>query len=350
MPETPSAEDEACFLIFRRAVILDAASGRAVLAVNRFESSGNEPAVGFELQAMERALTAVPAPPSEAAGPAVERETSGLDPLAFQRAVRAVKKHIRQGDIFQCVLSQRLAYRQTTSNRELYRSLRSVSPAPYLYCFETERQTLVGASPELLIRVREGRVETCPIAGTRPRGENATVDAQRERQLRRSPKERAEHLMLVDLSRNDLGQVCQPGTVRVRDFMQVQRFSHVMHLVSLVEGELDSRHSALDALFAAFPAGTLTGAPKIRAMEIISRLEGRRRGAYGGAVVLYDFRGELDSCITIRSLVARGGEVVVQAGAGIVADSVASRELDEIRHKSRAARRALAHAEQGSKP
>jgi anthranilate synthase component 1 len=348
LAEKESGEDEACFLVFRRAVLIDTGSRRATLVAHSF---GSEPAPGeleVELDRMQRALARprrAGSRPARAKARAAA-QTGALDPAAFQRAVGAIREHIRQGDIFQCVVSQRQEFRLPAMPGELFQALRAVSPAPYLFRFETAGQALVGASPELLVRVEGARVETCPIAGTRPRGETPDADRRFERQLRRSTKERAEHLMLVDLSRNDLGRVCRPGTVRVRDFMQVQRFSHVMHLVSTVEGELAAGETALGALFAAFPAGTLTGAPKIRAMEIIAALEKSRRGAYGGAVVLYDFRGELDSCITIRTVVVQGERAVIQAGAGVVADSRADRELDEIRHKSRAARKAIARAAQ----
>lgn len=334
-------EDEACFLIFQEAVIIDHAAEKIQLVVNQFSG---EPVFDAptRLAAMEQALRA-PAVASVPV-PTVAEETlpEGLDRAAFTRAVKAVKQHILAGDTFQCVLAERMEFALPGDPFRAFQALRAQGPAPYHYFFNTADQTLLGASPELLVRVEDGQVETCPIAGTRPRGETPEMDAKLERQLLRSPKERAEHLMLVDLSRNDIGRVCRPGTVRVRDFMQVERFSHVMHLVSLVEGELADGNTALAALFASFPAGTLTGAPKIRAMQIIAKLETTRRGAYGGAVVLYDFRGRLESFITIRSLVAKDGVAAVQAGAGVVADSVAAREFLEIQHKSRAVRRAIA--------
>jgi anthranilate synthase component 1 len=344
LPETPAGEDEACFVVFRDGILFDRARGKATLVSRLFAEDGEaeRTAAHAALDRMEAALRA----PGEVT--ALETEPglevglpASVDPARFTDAVGKIREHIRRGDIFQCVLSERMEYPLECSTREVFRALRAQGAAPYTYFFEAPGQVLLGASPELLVKVEDGTVETCPIAGTRPRGVDAADEARLERQLLRSPKERAEHLMLVDLSRNDLGRVCEPGTVRVKDFMQVRRFSHVMHLVSTVVGRLRGEHSALSALFSAFPAGTLTGAPKIRAMEIISRLEKQRRGAYGGSVVMLDFRGALDSCITIRSLVARDGKISVQAGAGIVADSSAKRELDEIAHKSRAARRAL---------
>lgn len=327
-----SAEDEACFMIFGEAVIVDYEAQTTYLVTN-----------GADKNALDSLESAVKAAPALKKKPTKGRAVTpkGLDRAGFTRSVKAVKEHILDGDIFQCVLSQKMEYRMAAEPLSLYQTLREVSPAPYQYYFEAPNQTLLGASPELLVKVTGRQAETCPIAGTRPRGSTAAIDKKLERQLLRSPKETAEHLMLVDLSRNDLGRVCRPGTVKVRDFSQIQRFSHVMHLVSTVEGELVEGKTALSALFASFPAGTLTGAPKIRAMEIISALEKKRRGAYGGAVLMYDFSGNLDSCITIRSLLVKDGKVSVQAGAGIVADSTSARELKEIEFKSLAARRAL---------
>jgi len=327
LPKEPAIEDEACFYVFGEAIICDYADNSTYLSA--LDKQG--------IARLEQALKKSASPP-----PAVKGEAEcNLDEPQFTKGVKAVKEHILNGDIFQCVLSQQMEYESSENPLHIYQRLRETSRSPYRYYFQSPTQAVVGASPEMLVRVTGDLVESCPIAGTRGRGKTPEEDKRLERQLLRSPKEKAEHLMLVDLSRNDLGRVCQPGTVRVKDFMQVQRFSHVMHLVSLVQGKLLKKYSALDALFAAFPAGTLTGAPKIRAMEIISRLESKRRGAYGGAVVMLDFAGNLDSCITIRTIIATKNRVSVRAGAGIVADSTAKRELNEIKVKSLAARLAL---------
>ncbi len=343
LPKVKSPEEEACLILFGEAVIVDHQTKTTYLVANVFAEVGNPQ---YSIDRLERAVLSARPVVAKKVGKA-KKGTDGLDRKGFTKALKVVKDHILDGDIFQCVLSQRMEYALPAKPLDLYQTLREVSPSPYQFYFESKNQTLLGSSPEMLVKVTGRQAETCPIAGTRPRGKTPALDKKLERQLLRSPKETAEHVMLVDLSRNDLGRVCRPGTVRVRDFSQVQRFSHVMHLVSTVEGELVDGKTALSALFASFPAGTLTGAPKIRAMEIISSLETRRRGAYGGAVVLYDFMGNLDSCIAIRSLLIKKGRVSVQAGAGIVADSTAKREIQEIEHKSAAARRALVSAAGG---
>jgi anthranilate synthase component 1 len=263
----------------------------------------------------------------------------------FLEKVRRAREHILAGDIFQVVLSRRWRRMPRCTAAEIYRMLRLTNPSPYMFLFDTGQARILGASPEMLVRVRGRSVATCPIAGTRRRGASLAEDLLLEEELRADPKERAEHVMLVDLGRNDLGRVSQPGSVRVTREMAVERYSHVMHLVSEVEGTLAPDADAWDALFACFPAGTLSGAPKLRAMEIIDELEEVRRGVYGGAVGYRDARGDLDSCIAIRTLVERGGSVQVQAGAGIVYDSVPERELAECRSKASALVEAVAMAE-----
>jgi anthranilate synthase component 1 len=223
----------------------------------------------------------------------------------------------------------------------IYRGLRAVNPSPYMFFIDVGDVALVGSSPEMLVKVEEGTVETHPIAGTRPRGETLADDQRLARELLADPKERAEHVMLVDLGRNDLGRVCETGSVRVTELMGVQLYSHVMHIESSVVGRLASGRRAVDALRAAFPAGTLSGAPKVRAMEIIDELEPTKRGPYGGAVGYLGWGGNLDTCITIRTLVCRDGAVHVQAGAGIVADSVPATEYEETRSKAAAMFRAI---------
>jgi anthranilate synthase component 1 len=262
-------------------------------------------------------------------------------------AVRKAKRHIRAGDIFQVVLSQRFAARLPRGAAdpfEIYRALRVVNPSPYMYFLRLRDVALVGSSPEMLIKVQGRDAAYRPIAGTRPRGRDERQDTCLEAELRADPKERAEHIMLVDLGRNDLGRVCEYGSVRVEELMFVERYSHVMHLVSDLRGRLRPDVDCFDALMACFPAGTVSGAPKVRAMEIIDALEPTRRGIYAGAILYLDFSGNLDSCIAIRTLVAKGGMAYVQAGAGIVADSVPRREYDETLSKARALLAALEQA------
>jgi anthranilate synthase component I len=262
---------------------------------------------------------------------------------SYREAVAKAKEYILAGDIFQVVLSQRLGVELRTDPFNLYRALRSLNPSPYLYFLEMDGTTLVGASPELLVRVEEGTVTVRPIAGTRPRGATPEEDDALAEELAADEKELAEHRMLVDLGRNDVGRVARYGSIRIPDLMVVERYSHVMHLVSQVEGELRDGLSALDVLRSCFPAGTLSGAPKIRAMEIIDELEPVRRGPYGGAVGYVSWGGEaMDTAIAIRTLLVAGGQAFVQAGAGIVADSDPGTEYQETLNKARAVLRAAA--------
>ncbi len=273
----------------------------------------------------------------------------------FLAAVDKTKDYIAAGDIFQCVLSQRFDCLPGVDAFEIYRSLRIVNPSPYMYFLRfglpcegaSRRCHIVGSSPELLVRVKEGRVEYRPIAGTRPRGVDEEEDAAHEKSLRADAKEVAEHVMLVDLGRNDVGRVSEFGSVRVKDLMFVERYSHVMHLVSALEGKLKAGLAPLDAFRSCFPTGTLSGAPKIRAMEVIEELEPVRRGVYGGAIVYADFSGNFDSCIAIRTLFMDGEKGYVQAGAGVVADSVPEKEFEECGNKARAVVRAIERARQG---
>jgi anthranilate synthase component 1 len=268
----------------------------------------------------------------------------------FKDAVARAKEYILAGDAFQVVLSQRFeAARAGADAFDVYRALRVVNPSPYMFHLDFPGTQVTGASPEVLVRVdgppgEPKRVTVRPIAGTRPRGETPEADARKEAELRADPKELAEHVMLIDLGRNDVGRVAKVGSVRVEEQMVVERYSHVMHLVSSVSGELDGGKSAIDVLRACFPAGTLTGAPKIRAMQIIEELEPARRGVYGGAVGYLSFTGNLDMAIAIRTLVTRGDQVYLQAGAGIVADSDPDSEYEETVAKARAVVRALAMA------
>ncbi|HXF56960.1 MAG TPA: anthranilate synthase component I family protein [Actinomycetota bacterium] len=259
----------------------------------------------------------------------------------YQEVVRRLKEHVAAGDIFQAVPSRRLTFPAPEGGFPVYRRLRVVNPSPYMFFLRMAGVELAGSSPEPLVRVEGKRVLTRPIAGTRPRGEDEEEDRRLERELLADPKERAEHAMLVDLARNDLGQVCRPGTVRPTELMVVERFSRVMHIVSTVEGELEEGLDPLDALAAAFPAGTVTGAPKERAMELIAELEPTPRGPYSGAAGYLSFAGDLDFCIAIRTAVVEGGLAHVQVGAGVVADSDPERELAETRAKASALALAL---------
>ena len=265
---------------------------------------------------------------------------------SYRAMVNTAKEHIRAGDIYQVVLSQRFRRRLNGDPFSVYRALRRINPSPYMYFLRDGATALAGASPEMLVRVEGRSAELHPIAGTRPRGNDQVQDAKMEAELLADVKERAEHVMLVDLGRNDLGRVCAPASVHVPEFMKVERFSHVMHLVSRVTGTLAEGRDAFDALRAAFPAGTVSGAPKVRAMEIIDQLEGARRGPYAGAVCYIDHSGNLDSCIIIRTMVAAGRTAWVQAGAGIVADSDPVREYQEIANKAKAVLTAIEGARQ----
>jgi anthranilate synthase component I len=265
----------------------------------------------------------------------------------FIRDVQRAKEYIAAGDIFQVVLSQRLQCEPSVPALEIYRALRTVNPSPYMYFLRMDGTEVLGSSPEMLVRVSGRKLEYRPIAGTRPRGLDEQEDARLESELRNDEKERAEHVMLVDLGRNDLGRVSDYGTVRVRELMYVERYSHVMHLVSSLEGRLRPDLDALDAFAACFPAGTLSGAPKVRAMQIIEELEPVRRGIYGGAILYADFAGNLDSCIAIRTMVMRNRKAYVQAGAGIVADSDPEMEFEECMNKAKALVRAVEMARSG---
>lgn len=264
----------------------------------------------------------------------------------FMAAVLQVKEYIRAGDVFQTVLSQRFSVDIKTDPFNIYRVLRTVNPSPYLYYLDLgDGFQIVGSSPERLVQMEEGKVETNPIAGTRHRGATLEEDNRLAEELLADEKERAEHHMLLDLGRNDIGRIAQFGSVQVSKKMVIERFSHVMHIVSTVEGKIMEDKNAVDCLFSCFPAGTVSGAPKIRAMEIITELEGQARNAYAGAIGYFSFSGNLDSCITIRTLVIKDGQAHIQAGAGIVADSVPENEFQETRNKARALLVALQMAE-----
>jgi len=364
---------DACLLFFDEVLAFDHVRKQIWLIVTA-DVTLTEPNVAYEdavkrLARLEKRLSR-PLPklprPKGSESVKVSRRTSKRQFLA---AVERTKEYIAAGDIFQAVLSQRLDVHTGMDSFQVYRSLRTVNPSPYMYFLRftpdgalggqappakksskkknvpTARTLeLAGSSPELLVRVHDGKVEYRPIAGTRPRGATEKEDLRFENEMMSDEKERAEHVMLVDLGRNDVGRVSEFGSVKVDRLMFVERYSHVMHIVSAIEGRLKPQLTAVDALRACFPAGTLSGAPKVRAMEIIEELEPSRRGTYGGAVLYADFSGNLDSCIAIRSLLAQGGNGYVQAGAGIVADSVPELEHEESLNKAQAVIRAIERA------
>jgi anthranilate synthase component 1 len=299
-----------------------------------------------KIQFLERELErGLSQPESQIQAPPTIR--SNMTRETYEDGVRTIKEHIAAGDIYQAVLSQRFEADVTADPFTVYRALRHVNPSPYMYFTRMGGLSIVGSSPEMLVRVEGSHVETHPIAGTRPRGTGEEEDLRLGEELKKNEKERAEHVMLVDLGRNDLGRVCEFGTVRVPQYMTLERYSHVMHLVSRVDGKLAEGRDHLDALVACFPAGTVSGAPKIRAMEILAELEPTRRDIYAGAVGYIDFAGNLDFCIAIRTITIRNGRARIQAGAGIVADSNPAAEYEETRDKARAVLTALAMAEAG---
>jgi anthranilate synthase component I len=266
---------------------------------------------------------------------------AGTSRERFMHWVEQAKEYIAAGDIFQVVLSQRLDFVPGVAPFDIYRALRTVNPSPYLYFLRMGETHILGSSPEMLVRATGRKLEYRPIAGTHPRGRDEADDARLEKEMLADEKERAEHVMLVDLGRNDLGRVSEYGSVKVKDLMYVERYSHVMHIVSALEGRLRGEKDALDAFAACFPAGTLSGAPKVRAMQIIEELEPTRRGIYGGSVLYADFAGNLDSCIAIRTMLMEGKKAYLQVGAGIVADSDPAREYEESMSKAQAVLRAV---------
>ncbi len=306
-----------------------------------------------ETQRIERLLSAGALPPTVVSeshatvdSPATSFESNWAQ-QDFEAAVDQVKEHIAAGDCYQAVLSQRLSRAVTASPISIYRALRATNPSPYMYFLRLNEETIIGASPEMLVRCRGQRLDYRPIAGTRKRGATETEDWMLGEEMRADEKEVAEHTMLVDLGRNDLGRVAEYGSVKVEDLMGIERYSHVQHLVSSLRARLRDGLDRFDALASCFPAGTVTGAPKVRAMEIIQQLEPEPRGVYAGAVLYMDYADNLDSCIAIRTIVMRDGRALVQAGAGIVADSVPEREYEETLNKARALVRAIELAEKG---
>jgi anthranilate synthase component 1 len=291
---------------------------------------------------------ALPRNPASAHPPVGETDfVSDFTQTGFERAVEKSLEYVRAGDIMQVVLSQRLSIPFAAAPLDLYRALRTLNPSPYMYFVDLGDFHIVGSSPEILVRLEDGAVTVRPIAGTRPRGRDEAEDRRLEEELLADPKERAEHIMLVDLGRNDVGRVAVTGTVKVTDRMVIERYSHVMHIVSNVVGELCDGMDAIDVLRATFPAGTVSGAPKVRAMEIIAELEPVKRGVYSGAVGYLGWGGNMDTAIAIRTAVIRNGKLYIQAGAGIVADSIPRNEWNETLNKARAIFRAVAMASAG---
>jgi anthranilate synthase component 1 len=348
---TEPGEDEAGFMLFDTVLAFDHVKHRILIIANaRVTADENLEAlyqfacakIQFLERELERGLSH-----GEPATSSAPEFRSNMSREQFEAGVRTIKEHIGAGDIYQAVLSQRFEADVKAEPFTVYRALRHVNPSPYMYFMRMGGLSIVGSSPEMLVRVEGPHVETHPIAGTRPRGGNEDEDLRMAEELKRSEKERAEHVMLVDLGRNDLGRVCEFGSVRVPQYMALERYSHVMHLVSTVDGRLAEDRDHLDALVACFPAGTVSGAPKIRAMEIISDLEPTRRDIYAGAVGYIDFAGNLDFCIAIRTITIRDGRARIQAGAGIVSDSNPAAEYEETRDKAKALLQALAMAETG---
>ncbi len=346
--------DDAVLMFYLGLVAFDHVQHRVWIVRNVFTEGPGSLRAKYNAAVREirrtRRILEAPLPPkgvSRRAGPL--RVVSNFRKADYLAAVRKAKAYIRAGDAFQIVPSQRFSARTNADPFEIYRSLRVVNPSPYLYFLRLGEVAVVGSSPEMLVKVQGREAFYRPIAGTRPRGHDEKEDRALEAELASDPKERAEHIMLVDLGRNDLGRVCEYGSVRVEKLMFVERYSHVMHLVSSLRGRLREDVDCFDALMACFPAGTLTGAPKVRAMEIIDELEPTRRGIYGGAILYLDFSGNLDSCIALRTLVAKDGIAHIQAGGGIVADSVPEREYEETVNKARAALTALEAAHSGNR-
>lgn len=357
-PPDDSGLPDACLMMPESVIVFDHYTSKLKIVINARVDSHPDAAYDGALEkisllreAMDRPL---PGRENTAQGgqnlkaeqkkPKVKHLTDRAD---FCASVEKVKKHIVKGDILQAVISQRFAVSGGAEPFKVYRALRSLNPSPYMYFLNFDELKIAGASPEMLVRLEGGVVESRPIAGTRPRGRTAEEELQLEEELRADPKEQAEHVMLVDLGRNDLGRVSRYGSVEVPVFMSCEKYSHVMHLVSEVRGELAAGRDAFDALEACFPAGTVSGAPKVRAMEIIDELEPGKRGPYAGAVGYFTYSGSMDTCITIRTLVFTKGMAYAQAGAGIVADSQADREYEETISKARVLIKALEIAGEG---
>jgi anthranilate synthase component 1 len=351
LPKPQAERDQATFMVFDSILAFDHVRHRILAIANARVRPGADLATLYDLacakiEVLEREIDRSLSHARKPAGGPIEVQANQTREV-FESSVRKIQEDIAAGEIYQAVLSQRFETTTDAAPFDVYRALRYVNPSPYMFFIRIGEDAIVGASPEMLVRVEGRHIETHPIAGTRRRGATEDEDRALADELKANEKERAEHVMLVDLGRNDIGRVAAIGTVRVPQYMEVERYSHVMHLVSKVDGQLDATHDRLDALVATFPAGTLTGAPKIRAMQIVGALEPTRRGLYGGAVGYLDFAGNLDFCIAIRTLTMRNGLVQFQAGAGIVADSDPAAEYQETRDKAQALVQALQMAAKG---
>jgi anthranilate synthase component 1 len=356
LPDTHAPHDmpDTTFMVPKTVLIHDSFRQK-LLIVNCVElKEGDDPAELYDRACNQidevAARLKQPMPYEFAESPSGDHEhefSSNMDEKSFKEMVQSAKEYILDGDIIQVVLSQRFHTETDLSPFALYRALRHINPSPYLFYLQLGNVIQIGSSPEILVRLENNEIELRPIAGTRHRGETDAEDMALEEELLADPKERAEHLMLVDLGRNDAGRVAKPGSVEVRDLLVVERYSHVMHIVSGVHGLLADDRDQFDVMSACFPAGTVSGAPKIRAMEIIEELEPERRGPYAGAVGYFGFSGNMDFCITIRTFVMRDRDLWIQAGAGIVADSDPGKEFEETLNKARGLRRAVELAEKG---
>ena len=350
---------DAVFLLADTLVVFDHARHRLILLANARVNGDVEASYVDAIQRIEQVseklLRPLPAIPqrrwgAKRNGRAANTLVSNMEPAQYQKIVTDAKEYIAAGDIFQVVLSQRFSRETSAHPFAIYRALRMLNPSPYMFYFDFGDDLniqVIGASPEMHVRLEDGVASVRPIAGTRPRGQNSQQDTALAEELLADPKERAEHVMLVDLGRNDIGRVSKYGTVHVRDLMVVEKYSHVMHIVSHVEGKIKPHMDAYDLMRATFPAGTVSGAPKVRAMEIIEELEGQRRGLYAGAVGYFSYDGRMDTCIAIRTMLVQDETVYVQAGAGIVADSDPVAEHQESVNKARALFVAVEHAEKG---
>ena len=355
LPDTAKKDldlPDAAFLLPDTLVIFDHAKHQLIVLANAHNDADNpDKAYNDAISRIDQIVVALgkPLPPLAPIGePLNEELQSNMSREKYEENVRAAKEYIVAGDAFQIVLSQRFTRRTNAQPLMIYRAVRALNPSPYMFFLNFGNDfTLMGASPEIMVRMEDGIATMRPIAGTRKRGKNEAEDQALEADLLADPKECAEHVMLVDLGRNDLGRVSEYGSVHVTDMMYIERFSHVMHIVSNVEGKVRDNMNAFDLFRATFPAGTLSGAPKVRAMEIIEELEGFRRMTYGGAVGYFSFDGSMDTCITIRALVMQGDRVYIQAGAGIVADSDPASEYEETINKAKALAVAIQYAEQG---
>jgi len=354
----PLALPESVFMLVDTLLIFDHANNKIKIVSHAHPDGDAESAYQAAIRKIEDLAKRLEKPlkhPLYSTAPGTPAEpaeiSSNLTKAEFEANAEKARQYITEGEAIQIVLSQRLSRRTSAHPFKIYQALRDINPSPYMFFLDLKDFQLIGSSPEILVRAVNGTATTRPLAGTRPRGKTKLEDARLEKELRNDEKERAEHIMLVDLGRNDIGRVSLPGTVKVSELMDVERYSHVMHLVTNVEGKLNPELTTFDALRACFPAGTVSGAPKIRAMEVIAELEPDKRGPYAGCVGYFSFSGNMDTAITIRTIIMTDGTAHVQAGAGIVYDSVPEREFDETLSKARALLKAIEEAEtQGSPP